>query len=149
MGRNLTAVGRLPARRALPMKRFAGRVDRARSTLFAETLEDLIAEDSAVRETEAFVKGLDPGAFIDLKIGRCPIRPLTAPPYSITHRRLAFPHNQDPLPTGRPSMESVISGVTSGAAVRSTFWHHHELVPIAHLQSFFPSSARSERDGIS
>ena len=45
------------------MKRFVEGLDRGQSTLFPETLEDFVAEDNAVRVIEAFVEGLDLGAF--------------------------------------------------------------------------------------
>ena len=43
------------------MKRFVEGLDRGQSTLFPETLEDLVAEDNAVRVIEAFVEALDLG----------------------------------------------------------------------------------------
>jgi transposase len=41
------------------MKRFVEGQDRSRSTLFAEGLEDYVAEDNPVRAIEVFVDGLD------------------------------------------------------------------------------------------
>ncbi len=43
------------------MKRFVEGLDRGQSTLFPETLEDLVAEDNPVRVIEAFVEALDLG----------------------------------------------------------------------------------------
>ena len=63
------------------MKRFVEGLDRGQSTLFPETLDDLVGEDNPVRVVEAFVETLDLGALgfggIDPKAtGRLGIGPL-------------------------------------------------------------------------
>ena len=45
------------------MKRFVEGLDRGQGTLFPETLEGFVADDSAVRVVEAFVEALDLGEF--------------------------------------------------------------------------------------